>query len=42
MDLHSLLITLPMMGLGMLGIFVIMGIIYGFVLLLSKLFNEKA
>lgn len=39
MDFQSFSITLPMMGLGMLGIFVIIGIIYGFVLLLNKMFN---
>ena len=40
-DVQALLDSLPIMGWGMLGIFIVIGVMMVFVLLFSKLFPVK-
>lgn len=37
----ALVASLPIMGLGMLGIFIVIGIIMGIIWVLGKVFTEK-
>ena len=40
-DFKALLESLTIMGLGMLGIFIVIGIIMGIIWILGKVFTEK-
>ena len=40
-NLDALVESLPIMGLGMLGIFIVIGLIIGIIWVLGKVFTEK-
>ncbi len=42
MNFESILVTLPIMGQGMLGIFIVTAVIIGVILLLNKVTADKS